>query len=359
MDNSADPPARSTTDASTTPPRARLNDQPAGPPASTDALPKPPAGARTRLPSFRASAALAVAMLTVGVGVGAAIGPAPASSLAGSDGVVQKLPALIASLAARARTQAAPTQTASTATKPPAVKRQATPAVSTTPASTTTPAPASTTTPATTPAAAETETKSPTPTKSSGGSSSNVPPITSVWLIELAGGSFSEPLANATAAPYINSQLVPKGTLLSGWSALSASAFASDAALVEHKASVGGTPPVLHTIVQPPCPEGAAGATCLTGTPGALSAADQFLQATLASITSSTTYSEHGLVVVTFATVANPTSVELPAGASSSTLASTPPAGAVLLSPFAKAGARSTVAFNPTSPKQSLEKLLH
>jgi hypothetical protein len=31
----------------------------------------------------------------------------------------------------------------------------------------------------------------------------------------------------------------------------------------------------------------------------------------------------------------------------------------VLLSPFAKAGARSTVAFNPTSPKQSLEKLLH
>ena len=116
---------------------------------------------------------------------------------------------------------------------------------------------------------------------------------------------------------------------------------------------------MLHTIVQPPCPEGAAGAGCLTGTPGALTAADQFLQATLASITATTTYSEHGLVVVTFATVATPTSVELPAGATSATLASTPPAGAVLLSPFAKAGARPTVTFNPTSPKQSLEKLLH
>src|SRR5438270_13284623 len=37
---------------------------------------------RRRLPSFRASAALAVAMLTLGVGVGAAIGPSPATSLA-------------------------------------------------------------------------------------------------------------------------------------------------------------------------------------------------------------------------------------------------------------------------------------
>jgi hypothetical protein len=355
MDNSSDPPVRSTTDPTTTPPRAHPSESAVVPNAAV--APARVRGGRTRLPSFRASAALAVAMLTVGVGVGAAIGPAPASSLAGSGDVVQKLPALIASIAARARAQAAqtPAQTASTTTKPPAVKRQATPAAtSTTPASTATPTSATTTTPA-----AESETKSSTPTKSSGGSTSKVPPITSVWLIELAGGSFAEPLANIAAAPYINGQLVPKGTLLSGWSALSASAFASDAALVEHKAAVGGTPPVLHTIVQPPCPEGPTGATCLTGTPGALTAADQFLQATLASITTTTTYSEHGLVVVTFATVADPASVELPAGASSATLASTPPAGAVLLSPFAKAGARSTVAFNPTSPKQSLEKLLH
>jgi hypothetical protein len=355
MDNSSDPPARSTPDLPAAPPRAELNDASAARASRR--------GTRTRLPSFRASAALAVAMLTVGVGVGAAIGPTPASSLAGSGDVVQKLPALIASIAARARAEQEQEQAqaaaASSTAKPPAIKRQATPAASAAPSSTTTTTPTqASTTPASTPNS-ESETKSPAPTKADGDGGSNVPPITSVWLIELAGGSFSEPLANAAAAPYITGQLVPKGTLLSGWSALSASAFASDAALVEHKATLGGTPPVLHTIVQPPCPEGAAGASCLTGTPGALTAADQFLSATLASITSTTSYSEHGLVVVTFATVADPASVELPAAATSSTLASTPPAGAVLLSPFAKAGARSTVIFNPTSPKQSLEKLLH
>jgi hypothetical protein len=347
MDNPSDPRAVTTSEQSATLAHPRTGAAPGGSPPS-DA--RPGASRRTRLPSFRASAALAVAMLSVGIGIGAAIGPAPASSLAGTAGIVQELPALIASVAARERAQASQSKQASTIAEPPAVKRQATPAASAT---------ATSTQATSTPSEVNSPAKSQAPTKTSAGGSSKLPPIASVWLIELAGSSFSEPLANASAAPYIDSQLVPKGTLLSGWSALSASAFASDAALVEHKATVGGTPPVLHTIVQPPCPEGSAGASCLIGTAGALTAADQFLQATLASITSSTTYSEHGLIVVTFANVADPTSVELPAGAASATLASTPPAGAVLLSPFAKAGARSSVTFNPTSPTQSLEALLH
>ncbi len=121
---------------------------------------------------------------------------------------------------------------------------------------------------------------------------------------------------------------------------------------------MGSTPPILHSIVQPPCPEGAAGAACAPETPGQLTAADEFLKATLATITGTTTYKEHGLVVVTFATVGIATQSELPAGASTSQLTSQPPAGVALLSPFAKAGARSTVAYNPTSPRQSLEKLL-
>jgi hypothetical protein len=124
-----------------------------------------------------------------------------------------------------------------------------------------------------------------------------------VWLIELSGVSFAEALASPAAAPYITGQLVPKGTLLSGWSALAGSAFANDAALAEHKSAIGGAPPLLHSIVQPPCPEGAAGAACAAGTPGALTAADEFLKATLASITATTTYGEHGLVVVTYTTV--------------------------------------------------------
>jgi hypothetical protein len=300
---------------------------------------------------------LAAVMLAVGVAVGAAIGPTPETSLAGNSGIVQKLPALIATLAARAHA-ATTGQTSPATVQPPAVTPQATPAAAAkTPASTTS-ALAKATTPSSS-TASESEPSSSTPTKAAGGSKATLPPITSVWLIELSGASFAEALASPTAAPYISGQLVPKGTLLSAWSALSGSAFANDAALAEHKSTLGATPPILHSIVQPPCPEGAAGAACAAGTPGQLTAADEFLKATLASITATTTYSEHGLIVVTFATVGNATASELPAGASTATLTSQPPAGVVLLSPFAKAGARSSTTFSPTSPKQSLEKLLH
>ena len=83
-----------------------------------------------------------------------------------------------------------------------------------------------------------------------------LPPVTSVWLITLSGSNFAQALAQTAAAPYIDSQLVPAGTLLSGWSSLDASAFASEAALL-----AGEPPQTLDSIVQPPCPEGAAGAT--------------------------------------------------------------------------------------------------
>jgi hypothetical protein len=323
------------------------------PPSTGTAAPAPlarrPRG--TRLPSTRASAVLATAMLGIGIAVGAAVGPGPEASLAGGLGVAQKLPALLAGVAAHNRAQA-PAPAATTTTAPPAIEAQATPAATPTTAES---APA-TTTPA---AAAPTETSAPATKTTKPSSSSNVPPITSVWLIELNGTSFAEALASPTAAPSITGELLPKGTYLPAWSALSAAGFASDAALVEHRASLGTTPPLLHTIVQPSCPEGTAGAACAAGTPAGVSSADAFLKATLATITATTTYSEHGLVVVTFATVSDPTAAELPAGSSSATLASQPPAGAVLLSPFAKAGVKSSAAFDPTSPKQSLEKLLH
>ncbi len=110
--------------------------------------------------------------------------------------------------------------------------------------------------------------------------------------------------------------------------------------------------------MQPPCPEGAAGAACAPETPGQLTDADGFLKAALATITAAPTYKEHGLVVITFATVGIATQSELPAGSSTAELTYQPPAGVVLLSPFAAAGKRSTVAFDPTSPRQSLEALL-
>jgi hypothetical protein len=175
-----------------------------------------------------------------------------------------------------------------------------------------------------------------------------------VWLITLSGGTFAQAIAQPAAAPYIDSQLLAAGTLLSGWSSLAGGAFASEAGLL------GGTPTqTLDAIVQPPCPEGAAGAQCAPETAGALAAADAFLKTTVPTITSSVAYREHGLIVITFATIGNATASSLPAGSSTATLGTESPAGVLLLSPFAHAGARPATAFDPTSPKQSLSGLLH
>jgi len=305
---------------------------------------------RVRLPSTRWSAALAAATLAIGVGVGAAIGPAPDASFAGSvPNLAQRLPLLIAALESdhASGKPSAPAEPATTSTEPAAVA--STPGGSSSSAAASTPA----TTPASAPASGEpaSETKPAAPSKG------KLPAVSNVWLIQLDGGTFTSAASQAAAAPYITGQLLPAATLLSGWSAIDASAFASDAAVAEPPPA-GSTPPILHSIVQPPCPEGPAGASCAPETPGQLTTADSFLKATLATITGTTAYKEHGLVVITFATVGIPTQSELPAGASTSQLTYQPPAGVALLSPFAKAG-RSTVAFNPTSPRQSLEKLLH
>ena len=120
-----------------------------------------------------------------------------------------------------------------------------------------------------------------------------------MWLIELAGTSFADAIAQPTAAPYIDTQAVPAGTLLSGWSALDGGAFANETALLASE------PPLLSSARHDrpaACPEGAAGASC-TSEAGALSAADEFLKATVPTITSAAAFRESGLIVVTFASV--------------------------------------------------------
>ena len=79
--------------------------------------------------------------------------------------------------------------------------------------------------------------KTPTTTTGKDEKQATLPPVTSVWLITLSGATFTQALAQPAAAPYIDSQLVPAGTLLSGWSSLDGSAFASEAGLL------GGEPP--------------------------------------------------------------------------------------------------------------------
>jgi hypothetical protein len=296
-------------------------------------------------------------MLVLGVAIGAAIGPAPSASLASSN-----LPVLISSLARIAASRAA--QSTVTPVQPPPVSAEATPTRKrrrrlrkrTVKGS-------SSSAPSTPISTSKTTTKTTAPTTTTPTSTtkpSTLPPVTSVWLITLSGATFAQALTQPTTAPYIDSELVPAGTLESSWSALDGSAFASEAGLL------GGAPPqTLDSIVQPPCPasspegEGATGAQCAPETAGALSAADEFLKQTVPTITSSAAYRAHGLIVISFATIGNATASSLPAGASTATLSSEAPAGVLLLSPFARAGARATNTFNPTSPKQSLSGLLH
>jgi hypothetical protein len=297
-----------------------------------------------RAPSARVTAALAVAMLTIGVAIGAAIGPAPSPSQADPS-----LPVLLQTLARSAAARAA--QSAPAAAAPPAVTAEATPRRKRRHrAKRSTEREAASAT-ATTPAA---ETTTPTSTKpKTTPKASTLAPVTHVWLIELSGTSFEQASAKAAAAPYIDTQAVPAGTLLSGWSGLDGGAFANEAALL-----AGGGPQLVDTIVQPPCPEGAAGASCAPETPGALTAADEFLKATVPTITSTPAFRENGLIVVTFASVATATATGLPAAAATATLTVQPPAGVLLISPFAAVGARPSAAFTPASPKQSVEKLL-
>jgi hypothetical protein len=312
-------------------------------------------------PSPRVTAGLAAVMLAIGVAVGAAIGPAPNASFAGAS----RLPLLLPSLLAGAGTRAHPRTTTPAATAPapspaPAREAAATPAPAKHRVRTTTAggqAPRSTETPQT----STSDTPKPTSrTPTGAGGPSALPPIAKVWLIELAGTGFAEAAAQPSAAPYIDTGAVPSGTLLSGWSAVDGSAFANDAALL-----ASSPPQVLETIVQPPCPasspegEGAAAAQCATGTPGGLTAADEFAKATVASIAATSGYRENGLIAITFGSIASATATGLPGGAATATLTSQPPAGVLLISPFVSAGGRSSAAFDPTSPRQSLEKLLH
>lgn len=303
--------------------------------------------------SPRVTAALAAVMLVFGVAVGAAIGPAPSSTFAGSSRLPLLLPSLIAAAGVAERPSKPAAQPVGTSAQaPPPAGLASSPGAVASSAPSTASSPSS---PASSPTPAGAS-PSPSPTRTSTGRGApgrRLPPVSNVWLIQLSGSSFAGALAQPAAAPYIDAQAIGAGTLLSGWSALDGSAFASETALL-----ATAPPQIVDSIVQPPCPEGAAGAQCAAGTPGALSSADEFLKASLPTVTATPAYREHGLIVVTFGSVVSGSASGLPLGSSSATLPSQPPAGVLLISPFASPGARPSIPFNPSSPKQSVEKLL-
>lgn len=316
---------------------------------------EPPARTPRGRVSRRAAVALSAAMLATGVGVGAAIGPAPSASFAGiSPSLLQRLPGLLASIASASRTSAAANspaagETSSEEEGASVVRRRRRRHRHSAAAAGASAQEAET-------GAAANQGTTPSAAKKHGGTGAKLPAISSVWLIELGGESFAQAQAQASSAPYITGTLLHEGTLLSGWNALEGSALASEAALLA-PLSEGSSPPLVHSIVQPACPEGAAGAQCSTPA-GELAAADAFLKEALAPIVSSGAYREHGLVVVTFASVGVAAEEGLPAGTSSATLTDKPPSGVLVLSPFAKAGEQRSLQFKPTSPSQSLQALL-
>jgi hypothetical protein len=299
------------------------------------------------MPSRRLGIAAAAATLGVGIAIGAALGPGPQKSFAGTE-----LPGLLGALfghSSSAGSSSVPTGTpGEEASSEPQLARRRRHRHKR----------ARISSGATTPAA---EAEVTSPASSSSPSSTGNPalkPVTSVWLIELSGESFSQALAQPAAAPYIDSQLIPMGTFESAWTALDGSAFASDAALAGLHAPEGSPSPIVQQIVQPACPEGAAGAQCQPGTSGQLTTADAFVKQTLALISANALYRAHGLIVVTFGSMTQASAAGLPEGAASATLTAQPPAGVLLISPFIRAGARSTSAFDPTSPTHALSALL-
>lgn len=377
----------------------------------------PPHPQTPQLPSRRMGAVLAALMLAAGIALGALIGPGPAASLASTSRAAAVGRAL--ALLALGTGSGGNLLLSAGAAHPPAQASQPTPAspsataagdgnsgagsggraeggglggsssgsghsASTAPTSTSSPSsgsvsPTSSTTPRAGGGEAE-KTKTP----------AALPPIANVWLVVLPpGGSLANAPGQSTTTPYLDGQLESQGTVLSGYSSLAAEQLAGAATLLSGQ--VGAN---VSTISPPP--------PASSGAPSS-QAADAFLQEVVPKIMASAAYREHGLIVIVFGAASTPTAspgsasagaadpgtaspgaasppvaspgtatqpsteatgaagteVAYPAGTSTSTLTTAGvPAGALLLSPFLRhVGARSANAFNPASPRASLEAL--
>ncbi len=357
-----------------------------------------------KLPSRRVGAVLAALMLAAGIALGALIGPGPAASLASTSraGAVGRVLALLA-LGERASAgggQSLSSDAGHTSSTPASL-----PAPSAASKASGTgggqgeagggaaSSSSSPSTPSSPPKSGSAEgsvspTRSRTPAAGGGGgektkAATPLPPIAHVWLIVLPyGTSVANALGQSAAAPYLGGQLAGEGTVLSAYTSLAAAQLAGAATLLSGQETAG-----VSTISPPPC--GTAATPCPSGEPAGVEAANAFVAEVVPKIVASATYREHGLIVVTFATANREGSstgtagtpstgaagtpstgtpstegaaseVEYPAGSLTSTLtAAGAPAGALVLSPFLRhVGKRVASAFDPLSPRTSLEGLL-
>lgn len=346
----------------------------------------PPADDRTagaapavRLPSRRASAALAAAMLAVGVAIGAAIGPSPESSF-GSTTVPALLPYIARALQPPTTAGALAGQSATATSSTPFSAPQSTPAsrpsasaASATEAPTSSASPSSSPSSSSSPSTGSTPSTGSMPRTTAGKQKTNaaaktLPKITHVWLIVLSSGqSFTSVEASPSSTPFLSEQLIGQGTLLTNYSATAATELASAAAQLSNGSESG-----LSVISEPPCSVG--GSPCAAPEPAGLTHADSFLGEVVPTITASPSYGQNGMVVITFGSSTQGISVPgaapttTPAtgasGASPSsnaltgTLPNRPAAGALVLSALVGSGTRIQTSFQPLDPRKSLEQVL-
>jgi len=294
------------------------------------------------VPSRRAVGLLVAGALAAGLLAGAWLAPAPTSSLAAARTVLPRLLALLAAEDGARAASAAPTP----ASTPPTPRSTPRSAATSAPAAAVKPhaqAPA----PAEAPGAATTETPGGETGSSGSGSGSGgserggetkkparLPPISHVWLVVASGPGFATARAAAGTYPYLTGTLLGRGVLLERYSAIEAYELAGDVALL-----TGGVGESVSTISEP-----------ATGQ----SETDAFLTRTVAPILASSAYGERGLIVVTFGTAAQEIG---PPALSATTLASSPPAGALLLSQTLKGGSAGGEVFDSLAPRRSLEAI--
>ncbi len=187
-------------------------------------------------PSRRVTGVLAAVVLAGGILAGGALGPGPANSLAGSSTIVQRA---LAALALGRTGPGSPTTTPA-----PEATTEATPAAKSTDKATqaTSGPSAAGSSPGESNASEQPSEGQPSEESSSEGSGKGekaasttpvkLPPIKHVWVITLSGQSFRAALAQSKNDPYLATQLVPKGALLSNYKLTASSQLGNGIALL-------------------------------------------------------------------------------------------------------------------------------
>lgn len=337
----------------------------------TNAHPQRPIRARPPgVPSRRVIGALVTGALALGVLAGASLAPAPPSSLASDSTILTRLLALLATPGAGSPASAPPA-TPTAAPPASAASARTTKAAASRAGSAASPSAAGSSAAGSSEGAPSSPEGSGAGTAEEGGDTKKpvrLPPISHVWLVVLSGAGFAQVDAAPAGYPYLTGQLLKQGVLLKRYSAIEAYELAGDAALL-----TGGVGESVTTISEP-CAAPASGGQPSTAPAGAQAGAepsatscpspagvsgqaeaDSFLQRAVAPILASSAYAQRGLVLVTFGQAEQEMG---PPALSATTLGSTAPAGALLLSPALKAGgAHSSEAFNSLAPRQSLEAI--